>query len=1856
MKKLHLILLIVASALVISLSVTLALLRPEPGTFVRVNPAFGQYVQAYTSGIISSRAVIKIRLTDDFADTATFQIPVKEKLMDFKPSISGKTYWSDSRTLEFRPDSPLPQGQNYRVELYLSKILPVPDSLKTMIFGFRVMDQEISVEIDNHKPYHASDRSREFLTGMVRTSDLADDLLVERVLEAKQGGRMLPVSWTHDKTNRVHHFKVDSVIRVNATGSVKVEWTGSSIESESEGSINVEIPALGDFKVMNVQCVPNAQQTLKIRFSDPLSREQNLDGLFRAGKFSDLRYSVDDNILWIYLPETRDTKVRLVLEPTIKNCEGRLLGKELVTEVTLESIKPDIRFIGEGTIMPSSNGMLLPFEAVNLRAVDIKVVEIFEKNILQFLQVNEPGSNSELARVGRIVVKKTMPLNGVTDYGKWNRFSVDLGNFVKAAPGAIYSVILCFKMGYSAYPCGDSAVSKHYPDNLVTVSDAQKENEKEWGYYSNYYDDDYGDNGWRNYHWEERENPCKPSYYFNRSISRNVIASDIGIIAKAGDDGRYQVFITDILSTKPMSGVKVEFFNFQLQSLGTGTTDGNGMATVELRQKPFVLVARQGKQTGYLKLTDGNALSLSMFDVEGEPVQKGIKGFIYGERGVWRPGDSLYLTFILEDKFHSLPAHHPIGFSLINPSGQVMNHMVKTRSLNGFYNFSTATSPDAPTGNWLVRIQAGGLEFQKTIKIETIKPNRLKINLDFATDYLIKNQIRPAILKVSWLNGMNAGSMKAKVMLTLTRSVTAFKNWPGYIFDNPATGFAAENVTVFDGRLDPNGETPIKPVINLKGVAPGALRAAFETMVFEEGGDFSVDRFTIPFYPYQSYAGLSVPVTASDRTLQTDKEYSIPLINVNAKGEKMVSGQLKVELYKLEWRWWWDNTEEGAANFISTDYLKPSDVELIQAIQGKAVYSLRVGYDDWGRYLIKVTDMKSGHAAGTIVYIDWPGYFRMPGGEKQAASMITLTTEKSKYRPGEKVKLIIPSTPEGNALITLETGSRILRSFRAATSRGTTSVEFQATEDMVPNCYAYVTLLQPHAQTKNDLPIRLYGVVPVFVENPETHIKPVISMPSEWAPGKEITISVRESTGKDMTYTLAVVDEGLLDLTRFKTPDPWSVFYAREALGVKTWDLFDQVMGAFTGELQRILSVGGDQENEIKGSLKANRFKPMVRFFGPLELKKGQQRSTTFRMPEYIGSVRVMVVGGSDGRYGKEEKTATVKKSLMVLGTLPRVLAPGESVKLPVTVFAMNRSVKNVRIDVSANDCFSVEGSSTKQLTFQNTGDQIVSFDLKVNQVAGTGKVQITARSGNEKAVHTIELDVRNPNPPVIRVAEKALQPGSSWTYTYKPTGIAGTNRATLELASIPSLNLESRLNSLITYPYGCLEQIVSMAFPQLYLQDVVEISDQSKTTITQHITQTIQRIKSFQVGSGGMGLWPESAYADDWATSYAGHFMLEAEKKGYAVPMNQLSSWKEFQRQKALSWSYNEGYFNHDLAQAYRLFTLALAGAPELGAMNRLLERKNISVAARWQLAAAYHLAGRDEVARQLIGTVNPAIKPYREMSNTYGSDLRDKAIMVETLSGLKLRSRAALLIKELSAALSGSTWYSTQATSYAIVAVMKYTAGSSGNGINVSIKQNNNPEEKETSGKELIAKKIAAGTATNNSLQVTNTGKNILYSRLIMTGTPAFGDQLAASNDLKLQVETLSLKGDRISVDALPQGTSFIIEIKVTHPGLRERYRQLALSLRLPSGWEVINSRSSELAETLTHAGTCTYQDFRDDRVNLFFDLEPTLTKTFRIMVMTAYCGRFYMPATICEAMYDPSVNARIPGRWIEVVSDQH
>lgn len=1817
---------------------------------------YSSYISAYTSGVISTRSTIHVVFASDFAGNIQSGQSADKSILTFSPSIKGELVWTNSRTLELTPYNPLPQDEEYVATVDLSKLISnIPSDFKKFEFAFRTVKQQVSVEIIGIEFYEETGKMERKLHGFITTADYAASSKVKEILKAKQGNTNLGITWESSPDGRVHNFWVENINQGDTPSKIILDWDGNPIEADYSEEQEYEVPEKGVFRILSSRVIQNPDQLVEIRFSEPLDANQNLEGLITSADIYDLKTVIEGNLIKIYPPERQSGSFNFNIAESIKSISGQRLNEAVVLPVQFEVLKPEVRMIGEGVIIPSTEGILFPFQAVSLKAVDVEITRIFEKNIAQFLQVNNLNGDYELRRVGRMILRKTVLLNnsGQTDIGTWNTFHLDLSQLISTEPGAIYQVKLSFRKAYSAYSCNGETSEESI--NIIEERYDKGDDAHRTYYYE--YDDEYYDY-WEDYNWDERDNPCHISYYRNREVIRNVIASNIGLIAKGGVDGSMLCVATDLITAKPISGVNLEILNYQQQVLGTASTDNDGMAIFNFKvpDKPFLLIATKENQKGYLKLDDGSSLSLSAFDVSGQAVQRGLKGFIYGERGVWRPGDTLFISFILEDKAKILPDNHPVSFELIDPKGQVVYKTISSNSVDGIYAFPVTTTKDAPTGSYNARVKVGGATYNQQVRIETIMPNRLKLNLDFGTDALKAGRSLSARLNAKWLHGAPARSLKAKVDVTLNKAATTFKNYKDFTFDDPARTFTSEEQNIFDGQLDETGNTSFSPNINVQFSAPGVLKANFVVRVFEEGGNFSIDRFSMPYYPYQTYVGVQMPDPKTRGNMfLTDTVHRVKVVTVNAEGIPVQKNNLNVEVYKISWRWWWEQDSEDLSYYISSSYS-----ELIQKgrvstnSNGEGEYKLRINHPDWGRFLIRIIDTDGGHATGTTAYFDWPGWVkrdkdRMP----EAATMLIFASDKENYNVGDEAKLTIPSSEGGRVLICVENGVNVIDKWWVETEKSETHFSFKVTDRMTPNIYIHATLIQPHAQTANDLPIRLYGIVPVNIENPETHLTPLVELPAELTPEKDVTITVSEKNGREMAATLAVVDEGLLDLTRFRTPDPWNNFYAKEALGVKTWDLFNLVMGAITGKMQSIISIGGDEEIVNKGDRTADRFKPVVKYIGPFKVGSGDKKKVTFKMPNYIGSVRVMVVAAKDGAYGSVEKAVPVRKPLMVLSTLPRVLGPDEEVMLPVTVFAMDKKIKEVKVKVELNELLQPMEELTKTIRFEDIGDQIVKFNLKVSPRLGIGKVKVSVTSGKNEALDETEIDIRNPNPPMTFILEKVINQKEEWNVVYKSFGMEGTNTASIEISTLPPIDLGRRLKWLLEYPHGCLEQTTSGAFPQLFIGKLADFSEEVKVRAQDNVRAGLDKIRNFRMFDGGFSLWPGYNYCDEWTTSYAGHFILEAEALGYSVPSGVLEGWKKFQRQKALTWAPStvNNCYNNDLMQAYRLYTLALAKAPELGAMNRLREYPTISTSARFRLAAAYALTGNNDAARNLIQGISTSIPDYRETGYTYGSHIRDKAMIAEAMILMKDYEKVLPLLKDLSDQLSKNNWMSTQEISFSLLAFSKYSAAvKSSNDIDVVVSANGKDNVKLKTNLTLAQYLFNPVQKGEGKVSLKNNGNGVVYARLIQYGIPVAGNEVAQNSNLELNVSYHLMNGNEISPDKLEQGTDFFAIVKITNPAARgNNIEQLSLSFIVPSGWEIRNTR---MDGTATEESTYTYQDIRDDRVYTYFDLGWGKSKTFKLVFNAAYIGKYYMPPILCEAMYDNTIFSRNTGKWVEVV----
>ena len=1826
---------------------------------------YAPYVNAYTGGVISQNSTIRIELTHD-QPMVDLNSELKNNPFSFSPSLKGKAYWVSNNTIEFVPEEgTLKPGTLYEGTFQLGDFIEVDKKLKEFNFSFRVQERNFTLQLES-LPITATQPDEINIKGEIRFSDVVKKEEVEKMLTASDGKKSYPVEVTATDNLTRYQFSIRQIPREADDYPLTITANGNPAGIDRKQSEEVLIPAKDCFRFMSAERIEQPENGIEIVFSAPLSTTQDLKGLIEIPEVSSSIFQISENRVFIYFEANTQNKLTLNIHEGVKDSQGKALGTSHTISFSEVSLKPQVEMSTTAAILPDSKSLIIPFRAVNLYAVDLSVIRIFENNVLMFMQTNSLASANELRRSGRLVYKKTLWLakDASKDIHHWGDYSIDLAGLIHQEPGAIYRVILSFRQEYSAYPCGggenqdmkfaDSSTS----DGLTKVSGSvlSEEDEAIWNTPEAYYYYNGGTMDWSVYRWTERDNPCHPSYYMDsdRAAACNVLASNLGMIVKRNSLNKLWIAVSNILDTKPIGKAQVTAYNFQLQPIGKGETNGEGFVEIAPNGVPFIIVAESEKQKAYVRVVDGEEQSVSRFDVGGKDIQKGLKGFIYGERGVWRPGDTLHISFILEDREKRIPDKHPVALEIYNPRGQFYTKMISTQGMNGFYTFDVPTQATDPTGLWNAYIKVGGTTFHKGLRIETIKPNRLKINLALPKILQATDKDVYAPLTSTWLTGATASKLKAKIEMSLSKVNTQFKNYGQYIFNNPATNFTTIKTDVFDGTLDAEGKASVTLKVPTATEAPGMLNATFTTRVFEPGGDASIYTQTIPFSPFTSYVGINLN-QPKGKYIETDKDHVFDIVTVNTQGQLVNRTNLEYKIYRIGWSWWWENSGESFGTYINNSSITPVASGNLQTRGGKASFKFRVDYPSWGRYLVYVKDKESGHATGGTVYIDWPEWRgRSSKTDPSGIKMLAFSLNKDSYEIGETATAIIPAAAGGRALVSIENGSTVLRQeWIEVSNGGDTKYTFKITPEMTPNVYLHISLLQPHAQTVNDLPIRMYGVVPVFVTNSQTVLQPQIQMPEVLRPETNFNVTVSEKSGKPMTYTLAIVDDGLLDLTNFKTPAPWNDFYSREALGIRTWDMYDNVLGASSGSYSSLFSTGGDATLK-PADAKANRFKPVVKFIGPFYLGKGKSQTHTLKLPMYVGSVRAMVVAGQDGAYGNAEKTAFVRTPLMMLSTLPRVLSIQEEITVPVNIFAMENQVKNVTVSLQASGGgVQIVGANQQSLKFTQPGDQLVFFTLKTGSKTGKATIHLTANGGGQQTKETIEIDVRNPNPVVTLRNSQWIEAGQSKELSYNLSGSSTNNQIKLEVSRIPSVDISRRFDFLYNYQHHCTEQLTSKALPLLFVAQFKTIDKTEAEKIKTNVQEAIRQIYGRQLPNGGFVYWPGNAVADEWISSYAGMFLTLAQEKGYAVHANVLNKWKRFQRAAAQNWRMPQeasGWqqWQSELQQAFRLYTLALAGVPEYGAMNRMKEQTGLSIQAKWRLAAAYALTGKMKPAEELVYNVETTVNPYSSMNQIYGSSDRDESMILETLILMNRERDALQQAKVVSKNLSQEDWFSTQSTAFALMAMGRLAEKLSGT-LDFVWSWNDKQQPAVKSAKAVFEKEIAT-TPKSGTVSVKNQGKGALSVDLI-TRTQLLNDTLPAiSDNLRMDIRYANLNGTPLSVNDIIQGTDFMAITSISNISGTSDYTNLALTHIIPSGWEIYNERMvAPKTENVAADGSgqsvskYSYQDIRDDRVLTYFNLRRGETKVFTVRLQATYAGNFILPAVQCEAMYDVNVQAR-------------
>ncbi len=1773
---------------------------------------FNKYVAGYTSGQVSRSASVLLILSEEVSDEQQKKVSLSE-VMSISPSVDGSYSFSDSHTIVFRPSGEMQYDTEYKVEADLEKLF---DDADKFAFSFKTLPFQVSAALSDFSVEESGDYKYTF---QVNTADNESVERVKSVIELKQGGSNVSNLTWEKKSDR--SFNVSANIKFSSSTLDVNTIANSEYGLAAENLVTVDVPNPNQLSVFDVKCVNGDTRYIEVSFNKIMDNKQDMMGLAYIDDNTSMVVETEGNKLKLFPDLSTNGEVTVVLSENIRSKDGMILGSNITRKVDLKSNKPAVEFIGDGVIIPQTDKLVVPFRSIYMKGVRVNVFKIYANNFALWLQKATLYDSDPLRLYGRPIAATTFYMDETDDLSKWHNYSIDLSNLMKVEPGCMYRVELLMDYRLSAWPeCENTTIDK-------TVF--EREDKVRLATMNEDFDD--GDNwyniqeDWTGYSWKESEDPTKKSYYMGKSKGRNVFATNIGLWAVAPTSKSLTVVATDLLTAKGMSGVFVEAYNRQNQLIGKGETNADGRVDFSFDGSlgsPFIVLAKKDNDVSGLRVKRGEELSTSAFEVAGDVVQKGLKGYIYGERGVWRPGDTLFLSFILNDRAKTLPENHPVVMEISNPLGQSYKSFTKTDGKMGVYAFAVPTEDNIVTGSWLVNVQVGGTTFSKRIRIETIKPNRLKINLSLPKELVEGAQVYD--LQAEWLNGAKTHNLKYEISTRVVKGTTKFDKWKDYEFDDCSKSFEAVETVVAEGKTDGNGEASMNLYMPKTTAAPGKLNCSVTTKVYEPSGEFSTDVQVVPFSPYKQYVGVKAPSMGDKWFLATGKNQKFEVASVDRNGVG-VSTSLTVEVYKTAWWWWWNSTSEGVADYSYSFYDQPFKKETVKTDgNGKGSFVLNVKDKDWGGFLIRVTDNRGGHTACIRSYFDWPTLTeRRTSDGGSFVTALSIQTDKKEYVAGDKMQVTIPSAQGGRAIVSVSNSAGIQEMKFVDCNAGNTTVLFDVTEEMLPNAYVSATLIQPYNHTKdNDMPIRLYGVAPISVSSESSKLTPVIESKDETKPLQTFEVKVKEEKGRAMAYTLAVVDEGLLDLTRFKTPNAWSAFFAKEAMSMRMWDLYSNVCGAFGGKIDQMFTVGGDEALYNGPKAIVNRFTPMVYFGGPFVVEKGKTNTHKIEVPNYSGRVRVMVVAADGNAYGSAEKSVYVRKSMMVTGTMPRQIGVGDETTISATVFAMDNSVKNVKTTISVSGGLEIVGSNTVSTDFSEQGDKTVQFKVKAGNQEGTGTVTINSTCSGDKSVYAAELPIRSVSERMVNSETFKIAAGKSEEKSIKALGNE-KQLLSVEVSRVKPFNVASRVESLLDYPYASSECIASKALGQIYLMEFSQLTKDQTAQAEKNVKSAIESLAAYQNNEGAMAYWKNSGFGDRWTSAYVLLFLKKASEKGYYVNDKMLRSLTRYVQTQVRNWKSGSSDYEKNFT-AFGLYVLAStnsSNAQELGTMNRMkAEVGKMAEGAQNYLAAAYASVGQVAVAKQILQSASADASAYR-------CPIASSRVIAQTLCGLPSVEQS---VEDMRAELNSQNWMYCTDVVLSLHAASVYTkkngtADELNFALSVNGKEFANEKTTQTAWSAQVAK-----DQQQVKVKVQNKSKATAYATAFFESWATQAAVPSSASGLFVKI-AYTKDNAAMNLQSVEAGATYKAVVIVTNQTGKEQ-ENVAITYVAPSGVEIL-----KVANDLYNANI----DQRDDRVYVYVDnLKKGQTTTTTLTLSATYAGNYYVPSTIAKCIYDNNV----------------
>jgi alpha-2-macroglobulin len=1349
---------------------------------------------------------------------------------------------------------------------------------------------------------------------------------------------------------------------------------------------------------------------------------------------------------------------------------------------------------------------------------------------------------------------------------------------------------------------------------------------------------------------------------------RWMLATDLGLTLKSGSS-QHRVQVVSLKTKRPLAGVTVKFISRTNTVYGTRVSDANGVAILNINPKlqterVGLVTAQRGRDFSYLSVAS-NEISTTDFDVHGvSDVTSTYQAYLYFDRGLFRPGDKANMTAIVRTNTLDTPPDFPVRLEIRDPKWRLFKTVRNSTSKDGAFSLTINIPQDALTGDYAVRILApdGQMIGRGKFKVEDFMPDRIKVDVKPTSTHSMVGQAVEYLVEGAYLFGAPAAGLRVESRCNFSETRISSKQYKSFPIAKDRAGDRAARVNfnrrISEEKLDEKGQIVQTCEFKSSTKPRRPIRARLYATVSEKGGRAVTGNGGTIIHAHDVYVGIRR--NSKSNYLSVKEDASLQLLAIDKDGQTKAGVKLNVEIFRVEWKSIL-KLVNGRYRYVSESVNHP--VSKHEVTSQELASAFKFIPKQYGRFRVDVTAAEGGSKSSVSFWVSGygEGAFEMSNPDQ-----VSLTLDKGKYGLGENAKLMIRAPFSGTLFLSVERDSVLWsQTYKLEGNMGTYDIPIK--NKMLPNAYVVAQLLRGTDSKEKMAPMRAFGVIPIFLESTKHRLKVDLKAPEEIRPNQklDVLVKVEGAIGKSF-LTLAAVDEGILRIDQHVSPDPLKYFSRKRRLGVRTYDLYDLVLPDVEGRATSIVkSSGGDGAVRKKhlNPMSVKRVKPVALWSGLVQTNKEGWGRVKLDVPQFNGQLRLMAVAFKGSKFGASSKHVTVKDPIILTPTLPRFVAPLDSVTVPVEVFNGTNEEAKIAVTLKTEGKLVVFNDASQEVSLPPKGTGSVYFQLKSDEVVGKAAVKISARSKHHETKWSAQLPIRAPRTVTTEGKTFAVTADKAAKLRFPAGYYPSSYKAKITVSGLPVAQFGASLQYLLKYPHGCLEQTTSRAFPLLYLSALSGAGKKSKwiskDEIDDYVNHGINRLMTMLLGRGGFSYWPGSQWGYSWTSIYATHFLVEARKAGYEVPRHNLELALAHLRQLARRQRMST-YRNRNVSlrnQAYALYVLALAKRPERSEMHQLvkaLKAEKTMDSESWALVnGALLLSGDRQSSRGFLkNEISVGLPSARK---GFGSSTRTLALTLSVLADIAPSHKSILnLVTQLNnSAGKIGRWGTTQENAYALMALGKISEQLAQGEFWGTIKIDGTEIKKFSHNKTVtIAHK---GTDwVGKELEIKLSGRGTAFVGIEVEGIRASPLE-PASRGLSVRRSFYSLSGQLMSENEVRQGEVIIAKIELENDTIAG-IKNIAIVDLLPAGLEIENPRLSDQAIQpwmKKDRSKPEYMDVRDDRLILFASLASKGKAAYYYAARAVSKGEYVLPHVHAEAMYDPMTAAYSGGGRFTVLS---